>query len=325
MKKGLLFFLSISGWLVAQEPTKTTAITLEKEGENIKKIASDTATKPWKIGGTFALTGQQVSLTNWAAGGQNSISGAGLISLRANYHKNKSAWDSNLDLAYGVIKQGENRSWWKNDDRIQLTSKYGYKAFKNSFYTALLDFKTQFADGYNYPNDSVVISRFLSPGYVLAAIGLDYKPSSDLSVFVAPVTAKITLVYDQTLANAGAFGVQKADVKIDSTGKVIIVKKGLNHREEFGGYLKFTYSKSVMENVKFSTMLELFSNYLVNPQNIDVNWTTLTTLKVNKYISANISTHLIYDHDIQITDREKKTGPRTQFKEVFGLGFTYSF
>ncbi len=300
---------------------------LEQEALKMKETLKDTA-KLWTKGGVITLTGQQVSLTNWAAGGQNSISGGGLINLFSGYKKNKTVWDNNLDLAYGVVKQGDNKNWWKNDDRIQLTSKYGRQAYKSFYYSALLDFKTQFAPGYNFPNDSIKISDFLAPAYGLAAVGMDYKPSNDFSVFFAPLTGKFTIVNNDTLAKYGSFGVQKEER--DPLTNVII-KHYLKHREEFGGYLKMQFKRTVMENVTFSTVLELFSNYMHNPGNIDVNWTTLTSMKVNKYITATLSTHLIYDDDVKISADKNNdkipdfNGPRVQFKQVFGVGFSYKF
>ncbi len=279
----------------------------------------------WKKGGTFGISGTQTSLTNWAAGGQNSVAIGSIVNLFANYKKDKMTWDNNLDLAYGVIRQGNVKNFLKNDDRIQLTSKYGQYAFKHWYYSGLLDFKTQFDNGFDDPTkpDSVrkVISSFLAPAYTLVALGMDYKPNANFTLFIAPITGKITIVNNQTLANAGAFGVDKAvyDASLN------IVTLGKKHREEFGGYVKMGYKFSPMENVTFNTNLELFSNYLNNPGNIDVSWTTLTSMKVNKYISATFSTHLIYDDDIKITDSKGNSGPRTQFKEVLGVGFSYKF
>lgn len=299
---------------------------------NVKsQEATKDTVKHFKFGGTIAVSAQQVSLTNWAAGGQNSISANGLVSLFGNYNKGKLSWDNNLDLAYGIFKQGDNKDWWKNDDRIQFASKVGYKIAKKWYAGLLLDFKTQFAPGYNYPNDSIRISDFLSPAYGISSLGIDFKPNDDFTLFISPVTGKYTIVNSELLADAGAFGVKKAEYGIDNFGNVFVSKRGLHHREEFGGYLKMNFKRKIMENVTFVTQLELFSNYLVNPENIDVNWTTLTTLKVNKYISATLSTHLIYDDDIQIvtgktrSDGTPEIGPRTQFKQVFGLGFAYKF
>jgi hypothetical protein len=159
------------------------------------------------------------------------------------------------------------------------------------------------------------------------AIGIDYRPNNIWTAFIAPVTLKTTIVADQNLANAGAYGVTGAEY--DDLGN--LVTKGKTIRNEFGGYLRFKYQKDIITNVNLQTKVDLFSNYLHNPQNIDVNWQVLLAMKVNKYITATLSTHLIYDDDIDIavdTNNDgitDKTGPRTQFKEVFGIGFSYKF
>ena len=280
----------------------------------------------WRVGGLLSLNGSQVSLTNWNAGGQNSISMNGLVSLYANYRKGKSEWESTLDLGYGILRQGRKDyvKWLKTDDKIDLVSKYGRKASKMWYYSALLNFNTQATNGYNYPNDSVYISRFMAPGYLLAAAGMDHKPLECLSIFIAPFTMKTTFVLDQKLANQGAFGTTAAD----TVGASIIPGKLI--RYETGGYIRITYTQTIMENVKISSKMSLFSNYLHNPQNIDVIWENLIQFKVNKYISATLSTHLIYDNDIAIAVFDKAgnqigKGPRLQFKEVLGVGFAYKF
>jgi hypothetical protein len=328
MKKKLLCIalLSLAISSVAQDVNKDDADKLRAEAEKLKAMKADSL-KPWQFGGIISVNGQQVSLTNWAAGGNSSISLAGLINAFARYTKGKIVWENNLQLGYGVIKQGSNKKWWKNDDKIQITSKLGREAVKHWYYSALVDFRTQFADGYNYPNDSVYISRFMAPGYGLASLGMDYKPNDHFSAFISPVTGKFTFVNDDKLASAGAFGVQK-DI-IDPTDSTKFTQRHKTHREEFGAYLKMQYQTQVMENITFQTVLELFSNYFHNPQNVDVNWTTLTTFKVNKFISATLSTQLIYDDDIKVLrtsgDKKGTTGPDVQFKQVLGVGFSYKF
>ncbi len=321
-----IFALSLCMPLLAQEVTKDDAAKLATETARLKEQVADSI-KPWKIGGIISLNGQQVSLTNWAAGGNNSISLGGIIGVFANYKSKKITWENSLDLAYGVIRQGNNSKWLKNDDRIQFTSKFGRKAFKNLYYSALGDFKTQFSNGYNYPNDSIYISRFMAPAYALIAIGMDYKPNANFALFVSPLTGKFTIVNDDSLARVGQFGVQKEIRDPYNGGK--ITQYYLNHREEFGAYLRMNYKSKVMENITFETVLELFSNYLHNPQNVDVNWTTLTTFKVNKIISATLSTQLIYDDDVQVLRSEGNlkgtSGPDVQFKQVLGMGLSYKF
>lgn len=331
MKKHVLLFAALltmgsSVSMFAQDVTKDEAAKLQLEAEKLKGISPDSV-KNWKFGGVISFNGQQVSLTNWAAGGSNSISFGGIIAGYARYKKGRVTWDNNVDLGYGIIKQGNNKQWWKTDDKIQVTSKYGRQAFKKWYYTGLADFKTQFTEGYNYPNDSVYISRFMAPGYLVLALGLDYKPNDNFSFFVAPVTGKFTFVQDDSLARYGAYGVQK-EVRDPLDGGRIIQNYKRN-RTELGAYVKMQYQTKIMDNITFQTMLELFSNYLDHPENIDVNWTTLTTFKVNKFISATLTTQLIYDDDINLMrtagDKKGTTGPDVQFKQVLGVGFNYKF
>jgi Protein of unknown function (DUF3078) len=279
----------------------------------ITNAQSDT-TKIWKKGAVVGINVSQTSLTNWQGGGQNSLAANALFSGFTNYKKGRNVWDNSLDLGYGLLQQG-NSKLIKSDDKIDFNSKYGRYAFKHWYYSALLNFKSQMAPGYNYPNDSVVISRFLAPAYILASIGMDYKPNDYFTMYISPITQKTTIVNDSKLNEVGAYGVD--------SGKVI--------RSEYGAYARFQYQKDVFTNVNFKTKLELFSNYLNNPQNIDVNWETLLSMKVNKYISATFSTTLIYDHDINIPiDKNndgvvEKAGPRVQFREVLGVGLSYKF
>lgn len=311
--KILILLLGFSGVVFGQEKADTT----------------------WKRGGAFKLTGTNVGLFNWAAGGSNTVAiGAG-INLFANWKKDKETWDNTVDLNYGVISQAKDLNvWFKNDDRIEFNSKYGRKRVVKKkdkvtkwYYTALFNFRSQFAPGFANVGDTIKISDFMSPGYTMLAIGMDYKPDEHFSLFLSPLTMKGTYVFDQNLADAGAFGVDKAEY--DDLGE--LVKAGSNSRFELGGYLKLGYQKKFSEDKLFlKTGLDLFSNYIDNPQNIDVNWTADMSYQMNKYLGVTLSTILIYDDDIDVPvfDSENVqigTGPRTQFKYVFGVGLTYQF
>jgi hypothetical protein len=295
----------------------TNAQVTEAEG-SLKKQSADTI-DGWKKGGVMGVNLAQTSLTNWAAGGQESFAVNGLISVFANYKKGKTVWDNSLDLGYGLLKQGKDADFMKTDDKIDFLSKYGQLAFKSVYYAALVNFKTQMDNGYNYPNDSIPISAFLAPAYLTTAIGLDYKPNSYFSAFVAPFTGKITMVYDNRLADSGAFGVER----------------GENIKSEFGGYLRVIYSKGdfkkeFLKNVSFTTKIDLFSNYIKDPECIDVSWETQIAFKVNQYISVNLNTHLLYDNDVQIAIEGdngviENYAPVTQFKEILAVGFSYTF
>ncbi len=295
--------------------------------------AQNDSTKFWKKGGFFSVTFNQVALSNWAAGGQSAVSTSAVLNCFANYKREKAAWDNSLDLGYGLI-QSNGDPWRKNDDKIDFNSKYGYLAYgKSLYYSALLNFKSQFADGFNYPNDSVVVSRFLAPGYLTGALGMDYKPNDFFTVFVSPATGKFTFVTYQPLADAGAFGVNAA-VYDTSNAKI---KGGANMRAEFGAYIRARFQKDVIKNVNVLSTINLFNNYTdknkANRKNIDVSWETLVNIKANKWLTTSVFLHLIYDNDINLPTMKKVNGvetkvgegPKLQLKEVLGIGLSYKF
>ena len=270
----------------------------------------------WKFSGSTSLNLSQLSLTNWAAGGDNSLSGNALINLGANYATAKTSWENKLVLGFGLIKQGDDPTR-KSDDQIDFASKLGLKAGEKWFYSALLGFNTQFAEGYDRPgeDDRVKISNFMAPGYLSFSLGMDYKPNETFSLFLSPVSSKFTFVLDDDLSAAGSFG-------LDPDQKA---------RAEVGAYVKMAFKKEILKNVTLDTKVDLFSNYFDNPQYVDVNWDLLLTFKVNDYLAASLLTKLIYDYDIEFGEDTTGDGEfdtftdKVQFKELFGLGLTYTF
>lgn len=293
------------------------------DADNMSSLAvpQDTA---WKIGGNFGLQFTQAAYENWQAGGVNSLAGNTLTSIFANYDNGgKWTWTNKLDLAYGLNFQ--DTVFNKTDDRIELLSRVDRSISKYWSASGLLNFRTQFTNGYSAPGergDSIRISGFMAPGYLLTAIGFTYKPNKKFSLFLSPLTSKMTFVQGQRLANAGAFGVTAAD-----TVNGVYVP-GENFRQEVGGYLNLAYKTPLMKNVDLQYSLGLFSNYLDEQYKfIDVNTELLLFMKVNDYITANLSLNLIYDNDIlfDVNDDGTPDGPRTQLKEVIGVGFAYNF
>lgn len=292
---------------------------------------------PWTKGGQGGITYNQAALFNWAAGGQSNMTLIGNLNLFANRKGANATWDNSLDLAYGFIKNNyifdPKAPITKAEDKIEFNSKYGKKAWSEKvFYTGLATFRTQFDKGFATPGAPTYISKALSPAYLILAAGLDYKPTSYLSLFLSPLSGKVTIVTDDSLSNAGAFGVnsrdQNGDFRPGSFEKM---------RMELGATFKAKFKKDIMKNVGLESNLELFSNYIDRPQNIDVRWTNAIVAKVNKFIVVNLFTDMIYDHDILIgqvdskgvpvlnTDGSQHQRPILQFKEVFGLGFSYKF
>ncbi|NQV03008.1 MAG: DUF3078 domain-containing protein, partial [Bacteroidia bacterium] len=200
----------------------------------------------------------------------------------------------------------------KTDDKIELTTTYGYEIHRNKkWYASMLaNFKSQFSNGYKYPDDSTVISTIMAPGYLVAGLGITYVPSNWFRVYLSPVSGRFTFVLDQALADSGSFG----------------VTPGKNIRGEFGSYLRADLNKDLAKNINLTSSLELFTDYLNNFGNIDVNWNVLLTMKVNKWLAATINANLIYDDDVIIKSSPTDAGgPRTQFKEIIGVGLSYKF
>jgi hypothetical protein len=296
-------------------------------------MAQDTlkADTLWRLGGFFGVNFNQVGLTNWAAGGENSFSVAGIFSGTANYKKGTISWDNSLDLGYGLLKSGDS-PFRKNEDKIDLNSKLGALAKGKFYYSALLNARSQFANGFNFPNDSVIVSRFAAPAFITIALGMDYKPNDFFSLFVSPATGKFTIVNDQRLADLGSFGVKAAEYSLTDSS---LLTNGRKIRAEFGASLRAQYKQDVTKYLNISTTLSLFNNYTdpkpENRGNVDINWETLITIKAGKLLTTSIYTNLIYDHDINIPTYQKINGekvqvgqgPKTQFKEVIGVGISY--
>ncbi len=262
----------------------------------------------WEFGGLASLTFSQVSLYQWAAGGDPSTSGNALFNVFANYKDGTTSWINTLDMGYGLISQdGDSK---KSDDRIEFNSQYGKKASKKWFYSAMLNFKTQFTDGENA--DGKRISTFMAPGYLTGSVGMDYRPNDKFQLFLSPVTAKLTFVSDDTLASIGAFGVE-ADK---------------NFRAELGGYAKIAYKSAILENVDLKTKMDFFANYqsISSLEDVDVNWEVLLAMKINEFLSATLFTNMIWDNDIkqvEVENAENESG--IQVKSVFGVGLSYKF
>lgn len=287
--------------------------------------------KPWEKGGTIGLNGSQASFYNWAKGGENQISLSGNVKLFANFTDEHTSWENLLLMDLGSSRQGK-QDWRKGDDRFEFNTIYGKKAHEHWYYSALFNFKTQFTKGYEFADDGTptYISNFMSPGYMKFGLGMDYKPNDNFSAFLSPATVKWTIVNDQALADAGKFGLEPAETIKGADGSDSIILTPANKvRTELGALVRLTYSKDIMKNVNFGTILEFYSNYLENPQNIDVDWEFVFTLKVNDFLNAQVKGHLIYDDDVMIDIDSNGDGnfdmhgPRTQFNEALTIGIVY--
>lgn len=271
----------------------------------------------WASAGSFNLNGSQISLVNWAKGGQNAVSVSSLINLNLFRKLQKGGLDNTLELSYGLTKQESSAfGWEKSDDIIQFNSRY-YRTFRKKWnYSALLKFRTQFGNGFaQVESDSleedpqrIIISDFLAPAYLNLSMGIEYREGELFSLMLSPLSGKLTVVNTDALAAEGAYGVEA----------------GQNTRFEGGALISSNLRWVPMENVRIESKLDLFGNYDTLGK-VDVNFETLIILRANEYISTNITTNLIYDHDVDIQRDNGSVGPDTQFKEVIAVGLLYDF
>jgi hypothetical protein len=272
-----------------------------------KQFEDDTAHKKgWKTGGMFTLNVAQGSLSNWQGGGdKNSFSAVGFLNLFAVLKEGKNLWHNTFDLGYGYINTTSLGSR-KSDDRIDFLSKYGRQISNHWYIGGLFNFRSQFAPGYSYEKDvngadvKTLTSKFMAPAYVLLSLGFDYKPASGFSVFISPLTERWIIVNDDVLSALGAYGVDP----------------GRKSKNELGAFMSAELNKLLMTNVTFKSRLDAFSNYKNNPGNIDIFWTNIFTLKVNKFLSANVAVDLLYDDDAI---------GRLQLRQLLGVGFSAKF
>ena len=276
----------------------------------------------WVHRGKLDIQFSQAHFDQWAAGGQSNLSLLTKIDHYWEYDRGRNGWDSEVHAAFGLQNRPDESVLLKTDDRIEVSSKWGHRATTNGYVTVLGNFRSQFAPGYplvnGVPNRAVLQSRWMAPGYGVLAAGMDYKDTPrQLTVFLAPLTYKTTWVLDSTLSAAGAFG----------------VTPGARSRHEVGGYMRIAWTTPVWKNLQYGTRLDLFSNYLQTPENIDVFSDHTLTMKVNDFLSTTLNATFLYDHDVALKKGEPvlgpegqtldpRMGPGLQFREVLSVGFS---
>ncbi len=289
-----------------------TTLALALGISSVAMATEEGQTSPWTFKNIGGVNLSQTSLTNWAAGGENSVAWHIYFNGSANYKRDNWSWDNALVTDFGQSYTSTNR-WQKSLDKLNLSSKVGYALSKHWRAAFLGDFLTQFAPGYASASDKLSgaapISKFMAPGYLTLSLGADYKPNDKFSLLVSPIAGKITFVTDKALSDAGAFGV--------TPGKRVLA--------EVGASLVASYTTNISSNISLITKLSLFSAYNNNFGNVDVNWDVMLACKLNKYMSATLTTNLVYDDDIKSVKDGIVGGPKIQLRQVFGLGVSYSF
>ncbi|OBW42139.1 hypothetical protein AB670_01477 [Chryseobacterium sp. MOF25P] len=275
-------------------------IFVSAQEENVEKPAVDT-TKVWSIQAQNTLMLNQAAFSNWIGGGANNVGWLAGVNYNLTYEKGKYLWENVIVLGYGQ-NNTKGIGTRKTQDVINLSTNFGKEFIKNWYFSAGASLQSQFAAGYEDGNNPAAakISNFMAPGFVNIGVGVTYRPNDNFTMTLRPANARMTFVLDEDLQKAGTYG-----LKNDGDSMLF----------QFGFLGTAIYKLKLMENVNLINTGSVFSNYLDNPQRLVLSYGAVLNMKINRFISTNITLDVLYDHN-QIQ--------KTQLKQTLGVGFAYN-
>ncbi len=294
--------------------------TIDESVKN-RSISADTAKKgPWKAGGILALNLIQQNADNWIGVSEKvSVNLGGSADLYANWEMGKSSWDNAIRMAYATQKT-TTLGRRKTADFFDLYSKYGYALNESGTlnFATIFNFRSQFTNGYDYSlNPRRRVSGLFAPANILLTPGLDWKPNDYFSFFISPAAARWIIVSNDPYSYSTPGGTGQ---------KPIAELYGVNPQRkvdaQFGSFASAKFDKDILKNVRYASRLDLYSNYLNNPGNVDIYWTNSLAFKVNEWLNLSYMWNVAYDDDYVAQD---DAGPRTQFLGTFGIGVAGKF
>ncbi len=302
------------------------------DGPRPKENIIDILSRRLSFNGAYGLNINQLALSNWAAGGENSWSGKAFANFSLIYHIRTFEQKLTGNFAFGIARFADRRLE-KQDDKIDLTYALTFDSKTQWNLSMVSTFNTQFAHGYKYPNDSTLISTFFAPAYLTVSAGYSYKTKDErFQIFMSPMAGKVTFVMNQELADKGAFGVKKGYYDQDS-----VWIPGENIAPAIGVNVIINYKQPISKSITYTTMLNTFYNYLERRDDdrlrLDVNWENTFNFTITKYLSTILFVHLKYDHNTTFPVYETIEGvetvvdnkPKLQFKESLGIAFIHRF
>ena len=320
-KNGMFMLIDDGVTISRYKPKETKEFDFRSLEKNISSLTAVgkgyEVETPWIIGGEGNIGFTQTYLQNWKKGGQSAISSLIVMKGFANYRRADGLvkWENSGEFRNGWIRPGgKEEQLQKNDDKFEITSRFGVSAYKKWFYSGEFNFETQFFKGYQYPRaeDAKPISAFLAPSRMFFKVGMEYKPNKDFSLLLSPFTVKNVYVRDTVLIDQTKFGID-ADKKS-------FWEPGLN--------ADLFFRRSITKDISYETKYKMFLNYKEPFQKFDINWENLFVMKLNEYVNMRLLVHLIYDDDVLFPvydENEVKIGekPKLQIKEFFSIGFAY--
>jgi hypothetical protein len=291
-----------------------------------KAIAADTSKKgPWKFGGSIAINLNQQNSANWVGANERYALNVGMSAdLYGNFVKGNNTWNNTLKMSYAWINS-ESQGARKTSDFLDLFTKYGRDISKNGkmFIATIGNLRTQFTNGYEYNLDPRRrTSGFFAPATLLVTPGLEWRPIKEFSLFASPLAARWVIVSNDPFSYSFPNGIRPDGTQEDPISSFYGVDPFRKVSSQFGSFVSANFKKEVMKNITYTTRLDLYSDYLNQPENIDIFWTNILVFKVNKWIALQYQWNMAYDHDFVPKDA---TGPKTQFLGNFGIGVAGKF
>lgn len=267
---------------------------------------------PWVLGGdgTFGFT--QTAVRNWKKGGKNALSTLLVLKGYANYSYSKVKWENSLEIRNGWLQPADDKIQ-KNDDKFEVISRFGLSAYKKWYYSAEVDFQTQFFNGYKYPDRDNRISAFMAPSKTLIKLGMDYKPNKNFSLFLSPFTSKTIYVRDTANIDASNYGIPE--------GKKRFWEPGLN--------ADVMFKTNISNDISYQMKYKMFINYNAPFSEFDIDWENIMVMQLNDFINLRMMVHLLYDDNVKFstgqvdTDGKDILEPKWQIKEFITIGFSY--
>lgn len=275
----------------------------------------------WSYGLGSALTVNQTYFSHWAQGGENSLATTIDVRAEANYThtEKKIRWTNQARLRYGSIKT-EDHGFRTNTDNLEFNSQFNTDLREKLDFSSVFYFRTQIAKGYNYPNDSVVVSKFLNPGSFTLGAGVEYTPFKNNTINFSALSYRNTFVLDTASINQTAHGIEKDK----------------RARHELGGQLVLRNRLNITEDFRVNSVMRLFSSYLEKPKNVDLDWEVNFEKQINWYFMIRLNIHMIYDdailfpvldkndEPVLLPDGTPKKSPNLQFKQFLGVTLSFS-
>jgi len=272
-----------------------------QEIKDVKELPVVDTVKSWSVQRQNTLMLNQAAFSNWVGGGANNVGWLAGVNYNITYEKDKVLWENIIILGFGQ-NNTKGIGTRKTQDVVNISTNYGREFAEHWYFSGGASLQTQFASGYEDGNNpsAAKISSFMAPGYINLGAGITYRPNDNLTVTLRPTNARWTLVLDPDLQYAGTYG-----LKNDGDSCLF----------QFGFLGSAIYKLKVMENINLVSTGSVFSNYLDHPTRFVLSYNGVLSMKINKYISANITLDLLYDHN-QIQ--------KTQLKQTLGIGFAYN-